>query len=161
VDSSVAHGLTQSIDSINSAAAAKASIVKAQRPDASSGDLTGANRRPSRGGGAFVLAQEFLLGQVPPIWQEIPIPWENPAEAPEGFEWRGNGPPGSGQGNYIKPGTPEKIHPDMEHAPPKGPHWGYRDPQGRSWDVYPDGRVLPGNMRQLPFTWTGGPIASN
>jgi len=42
-----------------------------------------------------------------------------------GWEWRGKGPPGSGKGNWYKPETGKSLHPNLEHAPPIGPHWDY------------------------------------
>ena len=40
-----------------------------------------------------------------------------------GFEWNGSGPPSSGKGNWVK--GDEKLNPDYDHKPPKGPHWDY------------------------------------
>lgn len=49
----------------------------------------------------------------------------DPTECPgEGFEWRGKGSPESGKGNWLNPNTGEKLHPDLWHPEPKGPHWG-------------------------------------
>ncbi|WP_341809371.1 RHS repeat-associated core domain-containing protein [Xanthomonas oryzae pv. oryzicola] len=69
-----------------------------------------------------------------------PLP-DDPQECPgEGWEWRGNGPPGSDKGNWVNPATGGKLHPDFGHKPPKGPHWGYTDGEGNKWDYFPDGR---------------------
>lgn len=69
-----------------------------------------------------------------------PIP-DDPAECPgEGWEWRGAGAPGTGRGNWVNPATGGKLHPDFDHAPPKGPHWGFTDGEGNKWDYFPDGR---------------------
>ncbi|QBG97362.1 type IV secretion protein Rhs [Xanthomonas oryzae] len=69
-----------------------------------------------------------------------PLP-DDPQECPgEGWEWRGNGPPGSDKGNWVNPATGGKLHPDFGHQPPKGPHWGYTDGEGNKWDYFPDGR---------------------
>ena len=64
----------------------------------------------------------------------------DPSQCPgEGFEWRGNSPPESGKGNWFNPVTGEKLHPDLWHPDPKGPHWGYKDSDGISYDLFPDG----------------------
>ena len=68
-------------------------------------------------------------------------PGDDPTQAPEGFEWRGRGVPGSKEGNYIKPGSKEYWHPDLEHPAPIGSHWDYRDTSGGLWRVFADGRI--------------------
>ncbi|MCA1709568.1 MAG: hypothetical protein LC808_42340 [Actinobacteria bacterium] len=70
--------------------------------------------------------------------------FSDPTRAPgEGWEWRGNGPPSSGQGNWHNPRTGESLHPDLGHSDPIGPHYDYKDPSGTSYRVFPDGRVVP------------------
>ena len=59
------------------------------------------------------------------------------------WEWRGRGPPGSGQGNYYNPITGESLHPDLKHPAPIGPHWDYKAPDGSWWRIYPDGTMQP------------------
>ena len=64
----------------------------------------------------------------------------DPTKPPgEGFEWRGKGSPESGKGNWLNPSTGEKLHPDLSHPEPKGPHWGYKDAGGTTYDLYPNG----------------------
>jgi len=88
-------------------------------------------------------------GQAPDdVWRvpppEINYPGNDPTRPPGfGFEWRGNGPPGSGMGNWYHPFTKEKWNPDLNHAPPIGPHWDYTDPSGRRFRVFPDGWIVP------------------
>jgi len=69
------------------------------------------------------------------------FPGNNPAEAPEGFEWRGK--PGSMRGskggNWYNPETGESLHPDLNHPKPIGSHWDYRDSSGKWWRLFPDG----------------------
>lgn len=61
----------------------------------------------------------------------MPTPPKNPADSPgEGWEWKGNGPPGSNKGRWINPDTGESLHPDLGHGPPYGPHWDYEDGKG-------------------------------
>lgn len=62
----------------------------------------------------------------------------------KGFEWKGQGNPGSSQGNWVKgigKGTREVLHPDLDHKPPVGPHWDYQGPAFPKPGVrlYPDG----------------------
>jgi RHS repeat-associated protein len=67
-----------------------------------------------------------------------PIP-ANPGDSPgEGWEWKGKGTPESGKGNWVNPETGQKIHPDLNHPDPKGPHWGLTNPDGSKWDFFPD-----------------------
>lgn len=56
---------------------------------------------------------------------------DDPTKCPgEGFEWRGNGPPSSGKGSWVRGegGSKESLHPDINHPKPKGPHWDYEGP---------------------------------
>jgi hypothetical protein len=101
--------------------------------------------------GGMRLVQE----EIPPLEEEIPItptlpkpPFdklpEDPTQPPApGFQWKGNGPPESGQGNWYNPKTGESLHPDMGHGPPEGPHWDYIDPEENEWRLFPDGRMEP------------------
>jgi RHS repeat-associated protein len=51
-----------------------------------------------------------------------PTPPSDPTQPPgEGWEWRGNGPPGSEQGSWYNPTTEESLHPDLNHPDPIGP----------------------------------------
>lgn len=60
-----------------------------------------------------------------------PLP-ADPSEAPgEGWDWRGNGPPGSDDGAWYNPNTGESLHPDLNHPDPIGPHWDWIDPNGK------------------------------
>lgn len=50
----------------------------------------------------------------------------------EGFEWKGNGTPETGFGSWVKNAnrpTQETLHPDINHRPPKAPHWDYHGPE--------------------------------
>ncbi|HEX3174293.1 MAG TPA: RHS repeat-associated core domain-containing protein, partial [Solirubrobacterales bacterium] len=61
-----------------------------------------------------------------------------------GWEWRGNGPPGSKEGAWHNPETGESLHPDLEHGGSIGPHYDYQPwRNGPKSRVYPDGRVIP------------------
>ncbi|MBS0649770.1 MAG: hypothetical protein JSR93_01285, partial [Verrucomicrobia bacterium] len=56
---------------------------------------------------------------------------DDPTKCPgEGFEWKGKGAPGSREGSWVKgKGTTKEIlHPDLNHPPPKQPHWDYSGP---------------------------------
>jgi hypothetical protein len=72
-----------------------------------------------------------------------PVP-SNPATPPgPGWVWKGNGAPGSKEGAWHNPSTGESLHPDLTHPTPIGPHWDYRDPTGKDWRIFPDGRKEP------------------
>ena len=75
----------------------------------------------------------------------INVPMD-PTESPgEGWEWRGNGPPGSREGSWYNPASGESLHPDFGHPSPIGPHYDYNRPGGgRGW------RVPPGGGRMSP-----------
>lgn len=55
-----------------------------------------------------------------------------------GWEWRG-GP----EGSWCNPNTGESLRPDLGHPDPIGPHWDYKDPGGKWWRIFPDGRANP------------------
>ncbi len=73
--------------------------------------------------------------------------FNDPSQPPgPGWEWRGNGPPGSREGSWFNPDTNESLHPDLEHGGDIGPHYDYYP--GRSmpkYRVFPDGRIAPGS----------------
>ncbi|MDR3624643.1 MAG: polymorphic toxin type 37 domain-containing protein, partial [Chlamydiales bacterium] len=60
----------------------------------------------------------------------------------EGFEWKGKDSPGGKRGSWHNEGTQESLHPDLNHPPPKKPHWDYEGPN------YPKGVRL-----NLDGTW--------
>lgn len=60
------------------------------------------------------------------LFFNIKYPGDNPNVIPkEGFEWRGNGTPESGNGGYYNPTTKQTLSPDLNHSEPIGPHWDY------------------------------------
>lgn len=73
------------------------------------------------------------------------FPGRDPSVAPDGFEWRGQpgSTPGSKSGNYYNPNTGETLRPDLNHMPPVGPHWDYKDSSGNWFRMFEDGRVVP------------------
>jgi len=78
----------------------------------------------------------------PPIPKAEDLPW-TPGKSPGAeWEWKGKGTPESGLGNWVNPNG-QKLHPDLQHPDPKGPHWGLKQPDGSMWDIFPDGRVEP------------------
>ena len=42
----------------------------------------------------------------------------------------------------VNKNTGEQWHPDLNHKPPKGPHWDYTDIWGFVWSVFEDGRII-------------------
>ena len=82
---------------------------------------------------------------APPIPLKDDLPWV-PGKSPGvDWTWKGRGTPDSGKGNWVNDKTGQKLHPDLHHPMPKGPHWGVEQPDGSKWDVFPDGRVMPNN----------------
>ncbi|MBQ8341037.1 MAG: hypothetical protein IJY22_01505 [Clostridia bacterium] len=47
----------------------------------------------------------------------------------------------SDKGSWVNKGTGEQWHPDLNHKPPKGPHWDYTDSFGNKWSVFPGGEI--------------------
>ena len=69
--------------------------------------------------------------------------YDDPSQPPgPGWEWRGTGPPGSRQGSWYNPSTNQSVHPDLNHDPPKGPHYDYYPPQGGKEPLFP-GEPIP------------------
>jgi intein/homing endonuclease len=60
-----------------------------------------------------------------------------------GWEWRGSGAPGSGQGNWYNATTRESLHPDLSHGGSIGGHYDYKAPDGTWYRWFSDGRVEP------------------
>ena len=85
--------------------------------------------------------------KIDPITEQMtPIKsFDNPAVAPDGFEWKGQpgSMPGSKNGNYYNIKTGESLRPDLSHPMPIGPHWDYRDSTGKWWRIFKDGRIIP------------------
>ncbi len=72
--------------------------------------------------------------------------FNDPANPPgPDWEWKGNGPVGSEQGNWYNKNTGESLHPNLNHRAPIGPHYDYhrRGEKGPGWRVYPGGLVVP------------------
>jgi hypothetical protein len=57
--------------------------------------------------------------------------------------WQGKGEAGSRKGNWVNEETGESLHPDLEHGPPFGAHWDWKDPDRVWWSLYEDGRCEP------------------
>jgi len=67
--------------------------------------------------------------------------FESPDSIPGGWEWRGQGQPGSREGAYHNPKTKESMHDDRSHPDGRAPHWTYTDPKGVRWDNFGNGWV--------------------
>ena len=76
----------------------------------------------------------------------IKYPGNDPTVGPEGFEWRGKpgSKPGDKDGNFFNPKDGVSVRPDLDHAPPIGPHWDvHKKGTKQAWRVFPDGAVCP------------------
>ena len=60
-----------------------------------------------------------------------------------GWSWTGPGAPGTSNGGAWVNCSGASLHPDLNHGPPKGAHWDYRDEHGRDFTIFPDGSVIP------------------
>lgn len=81
----------------------------------------------------------------PPILPRPSVPFpRNPRTRPgPGWEWRGNGPPGSNRGSWVNRRTGESLHPDLHHPPGIRPHYDYRAPDGSQWRWFGPGDMQP------------------
>lgn len=80
----------------------------------------------------------------PPITPRPSVPFPRGTGRPgPGFEWRGNGPPGSPQGSWYNPKTGEVLRPDLQHPKPIGPHHDYRAPDGTWYRWFGPGNLQP------------------
>jgi len=79
-----------------------------------------------------------------PNWPQGKYPGNDPTKPPwPNAQWRGTGPVGSREGGWFNPDTYESMHPDLQHAAPKGAHWDYIDQWGTEYDIYPNGSMVP------------------
>lgn len=104
-------------------------------------------------GGAVVIYVAPKLGKtLQDLWDHwhyrvrapFPYPGNDPTIPPgPDWKWKGTGTPQSGKGAWVHdtPAGEESLHPDLQHAPPVGPHWDYKDPSGQGWRVWPDGTM--------------------
>ena len=74
----------------------------------------------------------------PAIPSSESLPWIPGISPGEDWTWRGNGTPESGAGNWVNEKTGQKLHPDLNHPLPKGPHWGLKQPDGSLHDIFPN-----------------------
>jgi RHS repeat-associated protein len=73
---------------------------------------------------------------------DFPYPGADPTARPgPDYEWRGKpgSQPGDKEGSWYNPKTGESLRPDVDHPPPIGPHWDYKDKDGDWWRKFPDG----------------------
>ena len=63
------------------------------------------------------------------------------------FDWTSRNPnskPGDKDGNFWNPKDKVSVRPDLDHAPPIGPHWDVHDRvKKKSWRLFPDGSSCP------------------
>lgn len=85
----------------------------------------------------------MLKNSSPAVPDAKDLPWQKGKSPGADWEWKGTGNPESGDGNWVNKETGQKLHPDLEHGDPKGPHWGLQQPNGEKVDIFPDGRVVP------------------
>ena len=69
---------------------------------------------------------------------DVTYPGDDPAEAPDGYEWRGPDTQGGKRGGYANPNGKDSWHPDLDHPDGVAPHWDYNDGFGHKWRVFPD-----------------------
>lgn len=77
-------------------------------------------------------------GKSEPEPPDVTYPGDNPAEAPDGYEWKGPDEQGGKRGGYKNPNGKDSWHPDLDHPDGIPPHWDYNDGFGHKWRVFPD-----------------------
>jgi RHS repeat-associated protein len=93
----------------------------------------------------FVVASggPSFLGQESGPAIQVPRPPTNPGDSPgSGWNWRGQGSPGGPQGSWHNKGEGQSLHPHLRPSS-HGPHWDWDSPTGKSFRLYPDGRLEP------------------
>ncbi|WP_419810190.1 RHS repeat-associated core domain-containing protein [Bacterioplanoides sp.] len=85
-----------------------------------------------------------------PDADDIPeLDWNDPSTPPvdsDGNEWPWRGPDeqGGDRGGYVDPKNKDvSVHPDLNHAPPIGPHWDYTNRKKGGARIHPNGNVTP------------------
>ena len=77
----------------------------------------------------------------------VKYPGNDSTKAPsDDYVWKGKNPVGGDKGAWVNNKTGEQFHPDLNHKPPKGPHWDYKDIFGYWWDLYEYG-IDPNSWR--------------
>jgi hypothetical protein len=74
------------------------------------------------------------------------FPENNGTPPIDGWEWHGNGDPGSSEGSWVNPDSPkENLHWDPSHHTnvSASGHWDYRDANGVEYWIWPDGTMTP------------------
>ncbi|SMC80615.1 polymorphic toxin type 37 domain-containing protein [Papillibacter cinnamivorans] len=91
--------------------------------------------------GAAARGAGKIAGDLAEDAGDVPkYPGNDPVKVPaEGYEWRGNGVPGSKYGNWYNPNTKEWLRPDLNHPEPIAPHWDYGASNGKTYRIFPDG----------------------
>ena len=74
----------------------------------------------------------------------VSYPGDDGTVAPgDDYEWKGKLPIGGDKGAWVNGQTGEQYHPDLNHKPPKKPHWDYKDILGRWWRIFADNTYEP------------------
>ena len=84
--------------------------------------------------------------ETEPPYRGDQLPTDGAKSPEKEFEWKGKGPPGSGQGSWVKGprGSQHILHPDLHHPKPIGPHWDYEGPGfPNGARLFPDGTWSP------------------
>ena len=100
-----------------------------------------------RGGRGWSGSKSGAYCPLPPS-RPPKYPGNDPSKPPSvEWKWGGRDPQGGRRGSYYKPGTKERLRPDLEHPQPVGPHWDWTDSKGNEWRIFPDGSVVPKKRR--------------
>jgi RHS repeat-associated protein len=76
-----------------------------------------------------------LMLEKPPIAPRLPPNWKPSDGIPDTFR-----PPTSPKGNYYDPISKESLRPDLKHPPSVPRHFDYKDPFGKWWRIFENGK---------------------
>ena len=89
----------------------------------------------------------YVGGYLYAEWESGTWPGDDMTKTPgDGWEWRSKNPeskPGDKDGNWYNPNNGQTLRPDLNHPPPKDPHWDWNVPGKGKFEIYKDGRVIP------------------
>ncbi len=78
-----------------------------------------------------------------PTPPDIPYPGNDPTVPPgPDYEWHGRPPIGGDKGAWVNRTNGISIHPDLNHLPPKGPHYDVKDLFGTVWSLFENGEMI-------------------
>jgi hypothetical protein len=114
-----------------------------QNPPAGPSNVGWAPQAPGTGPAPVLVGPGIRSPAFPPGFVPPPLPISRTIPPGPGWNWGGQQPVGGQQGFWTNPNNGQSLIPDLQHAPPIGPHWDWRDSNRDWWRLFPDGRIQP------------------